>query len=57
MALGRRLKPEDVTPQEIAETDFKLPRDWEDLSGAEKKTIAYTVMEKWVEKKLLDAAK
>ena len=57
MALGRRLKPADVTPQEVAETDFKLPRDWEDLSWADKKDIAYTVMERWVENKLLDSAK
>ena len=57
MALGRRLKPADVTPQEVAETDFKLPRDWEDLSWADKKDIAYTVMERWVEKTLLDSAK
>ena len=57
MALGRRLKPADVTPQEIAETDLKLPRDWEDLSWADKKDISFTVMERWAERKLLDAAK
>ena len=57
MALGRRLKPADVTPQEIAETDLKLPRDWEDLSWADKKDISFTVMERWAERKLLDATK
>ena len=56
-ALGRRLKPEAVTPQEIADTELKLPRDWEELSGSEKKQIAYTVLQKWVEDKMLDAAK
>ena len=56
-ALGRRLKPADVTPQELAESDLKLPRDWEDLSWADKKDISFTVMERWVERKLLDAAK
>ena len=55
--MGRRLKPEAVTPQEIADTELKLPRDWEELSGSEKKQIAYTVLQKWVEDKMLDAAK
>ena len=57
MALGRRLKPADVTPEELAESGAKLPREWVDCTWAEKKDIAYTVMERWVEKKLLDSAK